>query len=105
MLPEVEFTQKAAALLLKMRADHPDLTLLLDDTSCCSNSNVMAREKRPSWPVVLLSEKDGMKVYANPVLQRSLKANRIVIDALDFADDSFSLETNYGKRLIMSASQ
>ncbi len=105
MLPEVEFTQKAAALLLKMRAEHPALVLLLDDTSCCSNSNVIARESRPSWPVILLSEKDWVKVYVNPVLQKSLKANRIVIDVLDFADDSFSLETDYGKRFIMSVAE
>lgn len=102
MQPEVEFTPQAAALLLKMQAEQPNLVLLLDDTSCCSNSNVIAREGQPSWPVALLSEKDGIRVYVNPVLEKSLKANRIVIDILDFADDSFSLETDYGKRLIMS---
>jgi len=31
-----------------------------------------------------------------------LKATRIIIDAMDFADDSLSLETNYGKRFTMS---
>ena len=103
MQPDVEFTPKAAALLLRMRAEHPGLMLLLDDTSCCANSNVMARERRPSWPVDLLSDKDGVNVYINPVLGRSLKATRIVIDVMDFADDSLSLETNYGKRFTMSA--
>ena len=105
MPSEVDFTPKAAALLLKMQAEHPDLVLLLDDTSCCSNSSIIARENPPSWPVVFISEKDGVKIYVNPVLQKSLKADRIIIDALDFADDSFSLETNYGKRLIMSVVQ
>lgn len=38
---------------------------------------------------------------STPTLERSLKAERIIIDALDFADDSLSLETDYGKRLIM----
>ena len=103
MQPDVEFTPKAAALLLMIRAEHPDLMLLLDDTSCCANSNVMARKNRPSWPVDFLSEKDGVQVYINPVLGRSLKATRIVIDVMDFADDSLSLETNYGKRFTMSA--
>jgi hypothetical protein len=45
---------------------------------------------------------DGVKVFINPILQ-SLKAKEIIIDALDFADDSLSLETDCGKRLIMSA--
>ncbi len=75
---------------------------MLDDTSCCSNSNVLVREKEPSWPVSLLTEKEGIQVFVNPVLNKSLKAKRILIDVMDFADDSFSLETNYGKRLIMS---
>ena len=103
MQPDVEFTTKAAALLLRMRAEHPSLMLLLDDTSCCANSNVMVRKSRPSWPVDLLSDKDGVQVYINPALRKSLKATRIVIDVIDFADDSLSLETNYGKRLTMSA--
>jgi uncharacterized protein (DUF779 family) len=102
MSTDVEFTTKAAALLLRMRAEHRNLVVLLDDTSCCSNSNVMVRENPPSWPVDLLSEKDGVRVYVNPVLRRSLQTARIVIDALDFADDSFSLETDYGKRFFMS---
>jgi uncharacterized protein (DUF779 family) len=103
MLTDVEFTTKAAALLLKMRAERPHLMLLLDDTSCCANSNVMARENRPSWPIDLLSDRDGVQVYINPLLRKSLKATRIIIDVMDFADDSLSLETNYGKRFTMSA--
>lgn len=102
MRPEVEFTPQVTALLLRRRAEHSHLVLLLDDTSCCSNSNVIAREGQPSWPVALLSEKDGIRVFLNPVLEKSLKAKRIVLDVMDFADDSFSLETDYGKRLIMS---
>ena len=102
MQPDVRFTPKAAALLQRIMADHPNFVLLLDDSSCCSNSNVMVREKEPSWPVSLLTEIDGIRVLANPVFERSLKADRILIDALDFADDSLSLETNYGKRFIMS---
>ena len=43
-----------------------------------------------------------MRTCINPVLERSLRGNRILIGTVDFADDSFSLETNYGKRLIMS---
>jgi uncharacterized protein (DUF779 family) len=103
MLPDVAFTSKAAALLLKMRAEHPALMLLLDDTSCCANSNVMARESRPSWPVDLLSDRDGVQVCINPVLRKSLKSTQIIIDVIDFADDSLSLETDYGKRFTMYA--
>jgi len=61
----------------------------------------MLRENEPSWPVSLLADIDGVRVFVNPILERSLKAEEIVIDALDFADDSLSLETNYGKRFIM----
>jgi uncharacterized protein (DUF779 family) len=103
MQPDVEFTQKAATLLLRMRAEHSSLMLLLDDTSCCANSNVMARVTRPSWPVDLLLDRHRVQVYISPVLRKSLKATRIIIDVIDFADDSLSLETNYGKRFMMSA--
>lgn len=50
-----------------------------------------------------MAEIDGLRIFVNPVLERSLKAEQVTIDAIDFADDSLSLETNYGKRLIMSA--
>jgi hypothetical protein len=63
----------------------------------------MARKGEPSWPVSLLAQVDGIMVFVNHVFERSLKADRILIDALDFVDDSLSLETDYGKRLIMSA--
>ncbi len=102
MHPTIQFTEVAAGLLQKMLIDHPTLVLLLDDTSCCSNSNVMTREGEPSWPVVLLANINGLRVYINPVLGKSLKADKILIDVLDFADDSLSLETNYGKRFVMS---
>lgn len=102
MQANVQLTPSAAALLQRIHADHPGAILLLDDSSCCSNSNVMLREKEPGWPVSLLADIDGIRVFINPILERSLKADRILIDALDFADDSLSLETDYGKRLIMS---
>jgi len=102
MSPNVEFTAEAAAFLLRMRAEHRNLVILLDGASCCANSNVMVRESPPSWPVDLLSEKDGVPIYVNPVLRKSLPTVRVVIDVLDFADDSLSLETNYGKRFFMS---
>ena len=102
MHPGVRLTTTAAALLQTISKEHRSLVLLLDDTSCCSNSNVMLRESKPSWPVSLLAEIDGLRIFVNPVLERSLKAQQITIDALDFADDSLSLETDYGKRLTMS---
>ena len=102
MTIDVEFTTNATALLLRMQAEYPDLVLLLDSTSCCANSNVMVRENLPNWPVDLLLSNDGLRVCMNPVLRKSLRAARVVIDVLDFADDSLSLETNYGKRFFMS---
>ena len=102
MHPDVRLTPTAAALLQTISKEHRSLVLLLDDTSCCSNSNVMLRESEPSWPVSLLAEIDGLRIFVNPVLERSLKAEQITIDAIDFADDSLSLETDYGKRLTMS---
>lgn len=62
----------------------------------------MLREKMPGWPVSLVAEQGSLKVCVNPVLERSLKASRMLIDALEFSDDSLSLETNYGRRLIVS---
>jgi len=101
-MPEVEFTPTAAALLLKIRMEHPNLVLLIDDSSCCSNSNIIARANKPKWPVALVSNKDHVEIYMNPILQKSLRTDRILIDVLDFADDSFSLETDYGKRFVMT---
>lgn len=100
MHTDVRFTPTAEALLQRISKEHQKLVLLLDDTSCCSNSNVMLRQSEPSWPVSFLAEVGGLRIYANPSLERSLKAQRITIDAVDFADDSLSLETGYGKRLI-----
>lgn len=102
MQPKVQFTPSAAALLQRVLADHRELVLLIDDTSCCSNSSIMLREKMPAWPVSLLAEQDSLKVCVNPVFERSLKASKMLIDALEFSDDSLSLETNYGRRLIVS---
>jgi len=102
MHTNVRLTPRAATLLQRISKEHRELVLLLDDRSCCSNSNVMLRKNEPSWPVFLLAEMDGVRVFVNPILQRSLKAKEIIIDVLDFADDSLSLETDYGKRLIMS---
>ncbi len=101
MHSNIRLTSKVATLLQTISKEHKKLALLLDDTSCCSNSNVMLRENEPSWPVSLLAEIDGVRVFVNPILERSLKAKQIIIDALDFADDSLSLETDYEKRLIM----
>lgn len=102
MHPKVRFTPTAAALLQSILKQHRNLVLLLDDTSCCSNSNVMLRENEPSWPVSVLAEVDGVRILLNPVLEKRLKAELIIIDALDFSDDSLSLETDFGKRFTMS---
>lgn len=102
MHAKVHFTTRAAAVLKKIRQKHRSLVLLLDDSSCCSNSCIMLREREPSWAVSLIAKVDGVRICINPVLERSLRAERILIDSVDFADDSLSLETNYGKRLIMS---
>jgi uncharacterized protein (DUF779 family) len=101
MHPSIRLTSKAATLLQTISKEYKKPALLLDDTSCYSNSDVMLRENEPSWPVSLLAEIDGVRVFVNPILERSLKAKQIIIDALDFADDSLSLKRDYGKRLIM----
>lgn len=102
MHTNVRLTPRAATLLQRISKEQRELILLFDDTSCCLNSNVMLRKNEPSWPISLLAEIDGVKIFVNPILQRSLKAKEIIIDALDFAEDSLSLETDYGKRFIMS---
>jgi len=105
MQTNVRLTPRAATLLKIISKEQREVVLPLDDTSCCSNSNVMLRESKPSWPVSFLAEIDGLRIFVNPVFERSLKAEQITIDALDFADDSLSLETDYGKRLIMSVNR
>jgi len=101
---EIVFTSDAASLMARMRSLYPNVVLLIDDTSCCANSNIMARNGPPSWPTALLAEKNGIKIYANPILQRNNTLSQMLIDVMDFADDSLSLETNLGKRLIMTMS-
>ncbi len=101
MQPKVRFTSDAAILLRRIRADYPVLVMLLDDSSCCSNSNVMLRRNLPSWPVSLVAEVEGIRIVVNPMFQENVHAEQLLIDAVDSADDSLSLETNYGKRLIM----
>ncbi len=98
----VSFTHEAKELLKSMIDNHPDLALVLDNTTCCTVSNVFARIGAPPWEARRIE--GYVPVYIHPALERSLKSHRVIIDVLDFADDSLSLETNYGKRLVMITS-
>ena len=99
---DVAFTRKAKELLESMIIDHPDLTLVLDDTTCCTVSNVFARSGAPPWEGRRIE--GHVPVYIHPSLDKSLKSQRVIVDVLEFADDSLSLETNYGKRFVMTTS-
>lgn len=102
--PEVSFTPRARRLLDEVRREHKDLVVLLDDTTCCTVSNVFARAGRPAWQAYTLGDYYGVPMCVHPSLKKQLKGGRITIDVLDSADDSLSLETDYGKRFIMLTS-
>ena len=99
------FTAKARELLKIILNEHPSLALVLDDTTCCTVSNVFARSEEPPWEAERIATYLGSPVYLHPSLRKSLKTRRVTIDVLDFADDSLSLETDYGKRFVMITSE
>ncbi len=101
-MPKIAFTRKAKELLGNIITDHPDLTLVLDDTTCCTVSNVFARRGAPPWAARRIE--GYIPVYVHPSLEKSLKSHGVIVDVLDFVDDSLSLETNYGKRFVMITS-
>ncbi len=99
---DVIFTSKAKELLQRMMVDHPNLALVLDDSTCCAVSNVFARTGEPPWTARRLA--GYFPVYVHRSLEKSLKSGKVVVDVLDFSDDSLSLETNYDKRFVMLSS-
>ena len=101
---DVEFTGRAKELLRRIMNDYPNLALVLDDATCCTVSNVFARSGGPPWAAERLPGNLGVPIYLHPSYERNLKTRRVTIDTLDFADDSLSLETNYGKRFVMISS-
>ncbi len=90
----------AEKLLDEITREHPSLTLVLDDTTCCTVSNILARDG-PPWEASLVATYKTIPILMHPTLEKSLGKKKVTIDAVNFADDSLSRETNYGKRLLM----
>lgn len=85
------------------------LVVLIDDTGCCGFSNVFVTKS----PVLNPSSwKETGKVLGIPLLVNKAFASptneqRIILDVIanSSSDDSFSLETAYGKRFVVMYSE
>ncbi len=102
---EVLFTFRSKSLLERIRRDEPELALVLGDATCCTVSNVFARTGRPAWEAEEVGAYTNVPIYVHPAFKRRLEKGSVTIDTMDFADDSLSLETNYGKRFVMIMSK
>ncbi len=102
---EVLFTPRSRNLLERIGRDEPDLVLVLGDATCCTVSNVFARSGKPAWEAEQVGAYANVPIYVHRAFKRRLGKGGVTIDAMDFADDSLSLETNYGKRFMMILSK
>jgi|ECHhosMinimDraft_1075155.scaffolds.fasta_scaffold01016_3 hypothetical protein len=99
----IEITEKAEEVIRNLRQKYPKLSIVIEPTSCCSNSSIFVREDAPAGNVKFLKEIGGIQIYLDVGLTPLLNFNRLLIDVVDFTDDSLSLETNLNKRLILIA--
>jgi uncharacterized protein (DUF779 family) len=97
----IEITNEAKEVIRELKKHHPDLSIVIESSSCCSNSSIFVRSNPPNGTVIYLGEYEGVKVFLDPILKSVLSFNRLILDVLDFSDDSLSLETNLGKRLTL----
>lgn len=76
---------------------------MVDDTGCCGFSNVFLQEGEPGPVYRPLLENELVRVYAHPSYLKTVEGFReLVFDAIDDpAGDSFSLETEFGERLVV----
>ncbi len=100
---EIELTEKAKELIFELKKLYQNLSMVIENTSCCSNSSIFVRDNLPSGEIIFLKEIEGVKIFLDPSLKSLLNFNKLIIDVMDFTDDSLSLETNLGKRLILLA--
>jgi len=100
---ELKATERAEETFEKLIRGHKDLGVFIDDQGCCGFSNVFVREKAsvgPDW--VPVGKIMGVDVYVSAKFVRFL-GQTVRFDVVESeADDSFSLETLYGVRFIIS---
>jgi uncharacterized protein (DUF779 family) len=100
---QIEITEKAKEVIHDLRKSYPNLSMVIESTSCCSNSSIFVRDNPPTGDIIFLKELEGVKIYLDPSLKSLLNFNHLIIDVIDFTDDSLSLETNLNKRFILIA--
>jgi len=98
---EIKITDKAKEIIYFLKNKYPNLSLVIESTSCCSISSVFARNNIPNGELIYIGEIEGVKFYLDNPMHTLLKMNQLIIDVIDFTDDSLSLETDIGKRFIL----
>ena len=98
----LRLTKEAEDALQQVIKEYREIYMLLGDTGCCGYSNVFLTSIPPESSYEYLGEDKGVKVYVHPLFKRAINPESINIDAVKVeVDDSFSLETNLGYRLIL----
>lgn len=98
------FTDRAHRLIQRVHEKHRSLYLVLDDTGCCGFSNAFLKATSPGPAYQKLLENKSVEVYAHPRYLKTAETFReLVVDSVaDPVEDSFSLETQFGERLVVS---
>ena len=98
----VEPTSRAEEVLRRVKQEYGEVYILLGDTGCCGYSNVFLTTLKPESGYEYLGEYEGIEIYIHPSFKKAVSGENIRLDAVEVeVDDSFSLETNLGYRLIL----
>ena len=103
---KVELTKKAEEVMRRVIQEYGKVYMILGDTGCCGYSNVFLTTFHPESSYEYVGEYSGAEIYVHHAFRHVVDEDIINIDAVEIdVDDSFSLETNFGYRLILKPSQ
>ncbi len=92
------------ALLIELaRESGPGLCVLLDDSGCCGPGNVFVQSESPQPSYRFYASVAGIPVYADPAFVRDARPSEVRLDVRSAPrDDSASLESRHGVRLVVA---
>jgi len=89
-------------VLERVKARHGAVYMVVGDTGCCGYSNVFLTSVEPGGDCIEAGEAYGLPVYVRPPLDSTLDLEGATVDVVEaIADDSLSLETELGRRLVL----
>lgn len=97
----LSYTPLAREVIQRLAERHGRLCLVIGDTGCCGFSNVLLSAKEPGGAYEYVGERENVGIYLQRAF-RGVLGDEAEVDAVPVeSDDSFSLETEMGYRLIL----